>query len=295
MRWLAFFAGFGCWIAGCGGMGDSSSPPADGSVPVDAPVPDSATGRGGASASKESDGSSTSLTDAIAADGAENDDGLSNEDATAHAVDAGGLAQGRFVTSVVSFTPGPCAGFGQPEMPGIVEGPPVGGGSFEGSTNVVSLGTGGTIVVSFAPNAIVDGPGPDFIVFENPFWIGGNSSDIYAEPGQVSVSDDGTNWTAFPCAPTLDPQATDGTGVAPPYGTCGGWQVVYSAPGNGISPFDPTVAGGLALDLASVGVSRAQYVKIVDLTHESCPEGGAGPDTNGFDLDAIAIVNAAIP
>jgi hypothetical protein len=181
-------------------------------------------------------------------------------------------------------------------MPGIVEGPPVGGGSDEGSTNVVSLGSGGSIVVSFAPNAIIDGPGPDFIVFENPFWISGNSSDVYAEPGEVSVSDDGTNWTPFPCAPTADPQSSDGTGVAPPYpATCGGWQVVYSEPGNGISPVDPSAAGGLALDLATIGVTHAQYVKIVDKTQEACPEGGAGPITNGFDLDAIAIVNAELP
>ena len=62
-------------------------------------------------------------------------------------------------------------------MPGIVEGPPVGGGTDHGSTDVVSLGSGGSIVVSFAPNAIVDGPGADFIVFENPFWIGGDSSN----------------------------------------------------------------------------------------------------------------------
>jgi hypothetical protein len=206
------------------------------------------------------------------------------------------LGADRFVTGVVSFNPADCTGFGQSGMPGIVEGPPVGGGTGNGSTDVVSLGSGGSIVVSFAPNAIVDGPGPDFIVFENPFWIGGNMDTPYAEPGEISVSDDGVNWTAFPCAPTLDPQASDGTGVAPPYpATCGGWQIVYSAPDNGISPVDPSVAGGLALDLAAIGVTHAQYVKIVDQTREACPEAGPKPDTNGFDLDAIAIVNAELP
>jgi hypothetical protein len=207
------------------------------------------------------------------------------------------LRASRFVTGVVSFTPTDCAGYGQSSMPGIVEGPPVGGGTDHGSTDVVSLGSGGSIVVSFAPNAIVDGPGSDFIVFENPFWIGGSSSDPYAEPGEVSVSDDGVTWTTFSCTPTLDPQASNGTGVAGPFGNCGGWQIVYSAPGNGISPVDPTNAGGLALDLAAVGVTRATYVRIVDKTHEDCPEAGAGarPTTNGFDLDAIAIINAEQP
>jgi hypothetical protein len=199
----------------------------------------------------------------------------------------------RFVTAVVSIDRTECTGFGASSLPGIVEGPPVGGGTAHGSTDVVSLGSGGSIVVSFAPNAIVDGPGDDFIVFENPFWVGGNASDIYAEPGEVSVSDDGVHWTAFPCNPTPDTQSAYGMGVAPPYGQCAGWHVVYSTPQDGVSPFDPTTAGGDAFDLADIGVTRAQYVRIVDKTNEDCPESGGGPDTNGFDLDAIAIVNAA--
>jgi hypothetical protein len=210
------------------------------------------------------------------------------------------LRADRFVTRVVSFSPTDCTGFGVPSMPAIVEGPPVGGGTSHGSTDVVSLGSGGSIVVSFEPNAIVDGPGPDFIVFENPFVIGGgspsNPSDVYAEPGQVSVSDDGTTWHAFPCAPRADPQSPIGTGTAPPYGTCAGWHVVYSAPGNGISPVDTTAAGGDGFDLADIGVTHARYVRIVDQTSESCPASGAPrPTTNGFDLDAVAIVNAEQP
>lgn len=208
----------------------------------------------------------------------------------------GAAAASRFVTGIVSYTPGDCAGFGQSSAPGIVEGPPVGGGTDHGSLDVLSLGGGGTLVLTFAPNAIVDGPGPDFIVFENPFWIGGSPDTPYAEPGQVSVSDDGVTWTAFPCTPTLDPGATDGTGTAPPYGDCGGWQVVYSAPGNGISPFDPTTAGGNAYDLADLDLKHVRYVKIIDQTHEACPDAGPDkPNTNGFDLDAIAIINAELP
>jgi hypothetical protein len=206
------------------------------------------------------------------------------------------IAESRFVTGVVSFSPTDCAGFGVPSMPGIVEGPPVGGGADKGSTDVLSLGSGGSIVVTFAPNAIVDGPGPDFVVFENPFDIGGSSTNVYAEPGEVSVSDDGTTWTTFPCTPVMDPGATDGTGTAPPYGSCAGWHVVLSSPSNGISPLDPTVSGGDVFDLATIGVTHARYVRIVDRTAESCPEAGADKlTTNGFDLDAIAILNAEQP
>jgi len=246
-----------------------------------------------ASASSSSSGDAGDVTEsgAVTTDGG----GAVPADASYTIGDAT-VSASRFVTSVVSFTPTDCAGFGAAAMPGIVEGPPVGGGSERGSTDVVSLGSGGSIVVSFEPNAIVDGPGPDFIVFENPFWIGGNTDDIYAEPGEVSVSDDGATWTTFPCTPTFSAAASDGTGTEPPYGACGGWQVVYSTPTNGISPLDPAAAGGNTFDLADIGVTHARYVRIVDRTSEECPETGADkPTTNGFDLDAVAIVNAEQP
>jgi hypothetical protein len=204
-------------------------------------------------------------------------------DAGAGQGEGGGLAADRFVTGVVSFTPGPCAGFGQSAMPGIVEGPPKGGGASQGSLDVVSLGVGGEIVLSFAPNAIVDGPGVDFIVFENPFDIGGNPDDPYAEPGEVSVSEDGTTWATYPC-----------TATSYPYGECAGWHPVYSAPGNGISPVDPSTAGGDPFDLADVGLTEARFVRIRDVSGEVCPDAG-GPTTDGFDLDAISIVNALMP
>jgi hypothetical protein len=213
------------------------------------------------------------------------------EDAGGGATEAGlrtsdgeaGLSPDRFVTGVISFTPGPCAGFGEAEMPGVVEGPPGGGGALKGSLDVVSLGVGGEIILSFAPNAIVDGPGVDFIVFENPFYIDGNPQDPYAEPGEVSVSADGTTWATYPC-----------TATSYPYGQCAGWHPVYSSPANGVSPFDPNTAGGDAYDLADVGLSRALFVRIRDKSDEVCPDAG-GPTSDGFDLDAISIVNPAIP
>jgi hypothetical protein len=185
---------------------------------------------------------------------------------------------GPFVRGVVSFEAGACSGFGAAEMPAIVEGPPLGGGSSQGSTDVVSLGVGGSIVVSFAPNAIVDGPGPDFVVFENAFWVGGNPSDIFAEPGEVSVSDDGVTWATYPCT------ATAGN---PPYGKCAGWNPVLSPPA---SPTDYPACGGDAFDLADLGVAHARYVRIVDHSAETCtpPQNQAG-----FDLDAISILHAS--
>jgi hypothetical protein len=292
-------------LGGCGGGDDTATPSpgsggADGSAPVDATEPEAgaqldtdgngpaSTGADGATETLPSDGGA-SLDAGPIGSGDDADDAGDIMDAALALSDAS-----RFITGVVQFNPTGCTGFGASSLPGIVEGPPVGGGSAKGSTDVVSLGSGGSIVVTFAPNAIVDGPGDDFIVFENPFWVGGNSNDIYAEPGEVSVSDDGETWTPFPCTPTFDAAAPYGTGVVPPYGACAGWGVVYSAPGNGISPFDPATAGGNAYDLADIGVTHARFVRIVDRTAEACPDAG-GPNDNGFDLDAIAIINAELP
>lgn len=199
------------------------------------------------------------------------------------ATDAGVIRADRFVTKVISFTPGDCAGFGIPNMPGVVMGPPVGGGEQQGSLDVVSLGNGGEIVVSFEPNAIVDGPGVDLLVFENAFYPGGDATHVFAEPGEVSVSDDGVTWVTFPC-----------TATTYPYGACAGWHAVYSNPMNGISPVDPAHAGGDGFDLADVGIARARFVRIRDKTHEVCM-GTSRLTSNGFDLDALAIVNAAMP
>lgn len=195
--------------------------------------------------------------------------------------DAGVVRADRFVTQVVSFTPGDCAGFGIPKMPDIVYGPPVGAGDMAGSLDVVSLGRFGSIVVAFGDNGIVDGPGVDLIVFENAFYAGGDPSRIAADLGEVSVSEDGTTWKTFPCTP----------GSAPPYGACAGWRPVYSAPTSGISPFDVDRAGGDPYDLADVGLAHARFVRIVDEGTVACPASPPKPNNIGFDLDAVALVH----
>lgn len=186
-------------------------------------------------------------------------------------------AEPGFVTEVVSFEPGACAGFNADAMPGVVYGAPRGAGSNMGSTDVVALGTGGSIVLGFAPLSIVDGEGVDFLVFENVFFAAGNPNRPFRELAEVSVSEDGETWHTFPCTPDV--------GAA----QCAGATPVYSAPTNGIAPNDPSVAGGDGFDLHALGVRRARYVRIRDLSDQACNDGA--PNTNGFDLDAIAIVH----
>src|SRR5690349_11142712 len=84
--------------------------------------------------------------------------------------DAGpGDAGDPWADRVVSFTPGPGAGFGQDKFPGVVLGPPSGGGGMSGSLDVLTLGKSGVIELEFTDFIAVDGPGVDLLVFENGF------------------------------------------------------------------------------------------------------------------------------
>lgn len=174
-----------------------------------------------------------------------------------------------FADAVVAFTPGEAAGFGAEGLPDVVLGHPRGGGD-QGSLDVLSLGREGHIVLEFLDYGLVDGPGPDLLVFENPF-VG------WPETGRVAVSDDGTTWSAWPC------DADDAEGGFP---GCAGVANVWAHPGEPIDATDPQVAGGEAFDLADLGLPRARFVRITDSGANSY-----GGQTGGFDLDAVAVVN----
>jgi hypothetical protein len=189
-----------------------------------------------------------------------------------------GDSSSRFVTGIVDHEFGPGQTLGQSEFPKLVLGPPRGAGCCQGSLHVTALGNGGWVIVEFSNNAIVDGPGPDFIVFENAFQPSSSPDDPFAELGTVAVSEDGVAWVEFECAATRAP-----------YGSCAGWHPVYAnSDDNDIDPLDVDSAGGDAFDLADVGVETARFVRITDRV-----------DTTGlsgvFDLDAVGIVNALCP
>jgi len=179
---------------------------------------------------------------------------------------------------VVEFLPGAGAGFGQDRFPDVVLGPPSGLGPDNGSLDVLSLGQGGSITLRFTDLEVTDGPGVDLLVFENAFLVAGGPQ-TFSERATVSVSVDGVQWFEFPCAPS------DAAGGYP---GCAGVKPVTANPANGVSATDPAVAGGDGFDLATVGLTRARYVRIVDAGTNS-----AGGNSAGFDLDAVAVVNGA--
>lgn len=185
-----------------------------------------------------------------------------------------------FADQVVEFHPGTGAGYGQDRMPGIVLGPPKGAGALVGGTDVVSLGSRGEIILKMTDFIIADGDGPDLTVFENALYAGGNPNAPYSEPGIVSVSDDGVNYHEFSCD-IHNPPFFPG---------CAGTKPVYSNPTNGIDPTDPSVSGGNQFDLRAVGLRTARFVKIVDGGRDA----GTAP-FQGFDLDAVAVINGIVP
>jgi hypothetical protein len=133
---------------------------------------------------------------------------------------------------VVAFSPGPGAKeeYQHPEAllgaPDMVESPCCQG--------IVQLGRGGSVVLAFTDNTIIDGDGPDFQVF------GESAND---DSLLIEVSDDGSTWHAYPPA--------------------------GESPGS--------------LDLASVGLKQAVFVRLTDVQPAT---------SSGAEVDAVVALHS---
>lgn len=189
--------------------------------------------------------------------------------------------QNAFADCVVDFSPAPETAnadkpFNHDKMPDVVLGPP------RGTFDTVSLGCEGSLTVGFVDPPITNQEGADFIVFENPF-------PGFSEPVRVEVSQDGCTWVPFPC----DPKTLEGCAAVNP---------VKANASNDIDPRDPTLAGGDAFDLETVGIDEARFVRVIDVSRahhgsgEWCdPSKLAGNGKGGSDIDAIVSVHAPLP
>lgn len=143
-------------------------------------------------------------------------------------------------------------------------------------TEVLPIGIGGEIIVGIKDKAIFNGPGYDFIIFENAF-LNPINKGIFAEPAKVSVSQDGVHFIEFP----YDRESLVGlAGISPVIGSK--------------DPFVHPACGGDAFDLDDVGLSFITHIKIVDFT-EIIPTLDKtnkyyNPEhlLSGFDLDALS-------
>ncbi|MBN2668069.1 MAG: T9SS type A sorting domain-containing protein [Bacteroidales bacterium] len=148
------------------------------------------------------------------------------------------------------------------------------------SSNIVSLGRGGQITLSF-DTLIVNRPGADFVCFENGF------TPNFLELGWVEVSYDGIDYIRFPNysytnAPvdafgSVDPTKIDGY--------CSKYQQAYGTP----------------FDLDSVGLDSIRYIRLVDIVgdgsaldshghpiYDPYPTSGSA----GLDIDAVGVIHA---
>lgn len=162
-----------------------------------------------------------------------------------------------------------------------------------GNNPVVSLGDGGTAVLTFQP-PINNGPGPDFAVFENAF------DNAFLELAFVEVSSDGINYVRFPSVSNTSTVTQigpfDALGDATKlYNLAGKYKVEYG------TPFDlQELSTSQGLNIGAV-----THVKIIDVVgaiqapfatydKNNHPVNDPYPTafgSGGFDLDAIGVIH----
>lgn len=187
-------------------------------------------------------------------------------------------------------------GFGDPF--GVVNGVR-GGGVGAGSFDVYSLTylDRPQIVLSWSGRVVLNGPGVDFVVFENAFEVTG-PDDRFMDPVLVEVSADGQEWVAFEHGFSgPDPEAWS-SDPAHWWGFAGLSPVLLHEEDNPVDPVDPAVAGGDGFDLDDLPAAGetikqvgARYVRLTSAAVVENPASGAPYPheltADGADLDGV--------
>ncbi|NBX36495.1 MAG: hypothetical protein EBR10_04625 [Planctomycetes bacterium] len=211
---------------------------------------------------------------------------------------ASGARSDDFATSVISYVPGtnPANGFNNPSAalgaPERFTGEGISPGAVTpfvpafGTAEIVSIGAGGSLTLAFTPPIVDHANNPfgvDLIVFGNSFftdgdWPTGVCAGLAADGGIVQLSSDGVAWVTVPNVVADGLFPTMAFTDAGPYSSTAG-----RFPSDPHLPCDPSLvmsdlqgmdydqlvdayagsAGGIGVDLASVGLSSAVAVRIV--------------------------------
>ena len=234
------------------------------------------------------------------------------------------------VDYVQGSSPGPAAGYTNPS---VALGSPeriTGEGAFPNvvspfsppflNTEIVSIGAGGSLTLQFN-TPVTDDPanpfGIDLIVFGNAGFIdvgfpGGIAGGLFgADGGQIHVSADGKNWMAIPGS------SADGLYPALGYLDSGPYDArAGRVESNFTQPVNPTLllsdftglnheqivalyggsGGGFGIDLASVGLSAINLIRIVNpagsgVNVEIDAVSDVSPDSRSADLNGDGVVN----
>lgn len=174
-------------------------------------------------------------------------------------------------------------------------------------SGIVSLGRHGEITLTF-PRGISDGPGDDFVVFENGF------SEGFLELAYVEVSSDGTNFVRFPnYSDTPGPVPAFGSSMFPQWiwGLAGRYRAGYGGPFDlnelqlaydavlaGQTDFSTEFISGFTNDFPKVNLQRITHLKLVDVVGDGNSFDSRGEpiydpyataQSVGFDLDAVGV------
>ena len=170
----------------------------------------------------------------------------------------------------------------------------VGAVNMNDNLKVVSLGDGGTAIVTFGGMEIYNGEGPDFAVFENSF------DDNFLELAFVEVSSDGEHFVRFPATSlTQTFEQVGGMGRVDPTfinNLAGKYRSGYG------TPFDLDELK----DSTGIDIEHITHIRIVDVVGSIDARYGSRdamgnlvndpyPTNNyagGFDLDGVGAINA---
>jgi hypothetical protein len=173
-----------------------------------------------------------------------------------------------------------------------------GGGAAQQSLDVYSIRPGAWLVLGWSGRRLVDGPGPDLAVFENPFEYGDGLT--FVDAAVVELSADGERWVA----PQHDYRAADERVYSAQRSDWSGFAGVTPVSLNedeqARDPFDPA-AGGDLFDLATlpdspeadtIRAEGARFVRISPASDHLNPDTGEpfprDPVSDGPDIDGVA-------
>ena len=166
-----------------------------------------------------------------------------------------------------------------------------------GTYDVVSLGDGGTAILTFG-SPIYNGEGPDFAVFENGFANAVNPDTWALELGFVEVSSDGVNFFRFPAVTYVQTETQLGNAGSIDPAQLHNFASKYGAFYG--TPFDLDEVE----DNALLDKNKVTHVRIVDVVGNIDPEYATKDSeghiindpwptafaSSGFDLDAVGVI-----
>ncbi|MFN4259847.1 MAG: PEP-CTERM sorting domain-containing protein [Gemmataceae bacterium] len=165
-----------------------------------------------------------------------------------------------------------------------------------GTFDVVSLGDGGWITLTFA-SPIYNGPGPDFAVFENGFGFNGL---IFGELAFVEVSSNGVDFFRFPSVSLTQTatQLSNADGIDP----TAIHNLAGKFPAREGTPFDLQDLVGVSPLLDVHAITHVRIIDVVGsldpqyrrLDSQGNPINDPWPTdfaSSGFDLDAVGVIH----